>query len=50
MSLQVLSMQVGFRAVGAWELSIGILLWDGVAFGRAVEAILHDRRTSWRTW
>lgn len=49
-ALQVLRVEVGLGAVGARELSIGILLRNGVAFGRTVEAILHDGWSSWRTW
>lgn len=48
--LQMLRMEVCFGAIGARKLAVGIFLWNGIALGRTIEAVLHNGRTSWRTW
>lgn len=46
----MLRVQVGLGAAWTREFAIGIFDGDGIAFRGAIEAVLHDGRTSWRTW
>lgn len=49
-SLQVFGMEVGLGAIGARELSVGVFLRNGIPLRRTIKSVLHDGRTSWRTW